>query len=177
MLMIDVCSGLGGASEAFLKAGWDVIRVDINPDFHPDIVADVLTWRYTGKRPDFVWCSPPCTEFARESMPWCAIGKVPDVSLMLACREIIRLADPIYWVIENVKGAVPYFSSYLGCPRYVCNPFYLWGWFPDISHVRVVGGKEKVTVGSKNRAAVRAKIPLGLSEGLRVSVEGQGLLW
>ena len=31
--MIDMFSGMGGASEAFIRAGWEVIRLDNNPVF------------------------------------------------------------------------------------------------------------------------------------------------
>jgi site-specific DNA-cytosine methylase len=31
MRMLDICSGLGGASEAFIDAGWEVTRLENNP--------------------------------------------------------------------------------------------------------------------------------------------------
>ena len=41
-LCIDLCSGLGGFSQAFRDdPAWEVITVDINPKFKPTIVADV----------------------------------------------------------------------------------------------------------------------------------------
>ncbi|HLW72145.1 MAG TPA: hypothetical protein VKS22_16165 [Candidatus Binataceae bacterium] len=35
---LDLCSGLGGASQPAKDRGWKVIRVDIDPRFKPDIV-------------------------------------------------------------------------------------------------------------------------------------------
>lgn len=69
MLMLDLCCGLGGASKAMKERGWDVITVDIDPEFNPTIVADLRTFHYSGPRPDLVWASPPCTEFSKYSMP------------------------------------------------------------------------------------------------------------
>jgi site-specific DNA-cytosine methylase len=31
MKMLDLFSGLGGASEAFVRAGWEVMRIENNP--------------------------------------------------------------------------------------------------------------------------------------------------
>ena len=30
-MMLDLCAGFGGQSEAFLQSGWDVLRIDNNP--------------------------------------------------------------------------------------------------------------------------------------------------
>lgn len=40
-VMLDLFSGLGGASQVMVERGWKVIRVDIESRFKPDIVADV----------------------------------------------------------------------------------------------------------------------------------------
>lgn len=170
MLMLDICCGLKGASEPFRAMGWKVITLDIDPKFNPDIVADVRTWQYVGERPDLIWCSPPCTEFAREFMPWCKTGKRPDLSIVEACERIIVQAEPRYWVLENVKGALEWITPILGNPRYVCNPYYLWGYFPEISHIRVQSKKEKL---SSTKEAERAVIPPALSGGLAWAIEHQ----
>lgn len=41
MKVIDLYSGLGGWGAAFLDRGHDVLSVDIEPSFNPDIVSDI----------------------------------------------------------------------------------------------------------------------------------------
>jgi hypothetical protein len=168
MLMLDLCAGLGGASAAMRERGWKVITLDNDVRFNPDILSDLRLWSYSGERPDLIWASPPCDEFAREFMPWSKTRKTPDMSLVLACKRIIDEVRPRYWVIENVKGALKWFEPILGKPAYVCNPYYLWGNFPDIRHARVYSHKEKL---SSTRAAERGIIPEKLSRALALAIE------
>ena len=170
MLILDICCGLKGASQAFVERGWDVITVDIDPQFNPDIVTDIRTWHYAGAKPDFIWFSPPCDEFARESMPWCKTGKVPDMSIVNACLRLKNETQPRYWVLENVRGAVPY----LGQPRARYGAFFLWGYFPDIGKP-LQDYRKKESYGSKQRAE-RAKIPERLSHVMAIAIESQSLL-
>jgi site-specific DNA-cytosine methylase len=168
LFMIDLCSGLGGASSAMRNRGWDIITVDIEPAFNPDIVADVrhLTLTYDN-RPTLVWASPPCTEFSRESMPWTRTGILPDLSLLIACRRIIDELNPDYWVLENVRGAVPYIGQYT--VKY--GPFYLWGHFP-LFEVNLSKFRKKESYNSQQQAE-RACIPYELSLSLALAIEQQ----
>lgn len=172
MLMLDICAGLGGASQAMRERGWMVVTLDNDPRFCPDVVADVRTWSWSGARPDLVWCSPPCVEFSRESMPWCRTGNVPDMSLVNACKRIISECQPRYWVIENVRGAVPY----LGKPSVNVGPFYLWGSFPDLGRSPMSAFRKKESYTSGRRAE-RAKVPRSVSWALSVAIESQVSLW
>lgn len=165
MRMLDLCSGLGGASSAMDAAGWEVIRVELNPDFEPDICCDVREFS-TSEYFDLVWASPPCTEFARESMPWCRTGKPPSMEILNACIRIIGDVNPRVWVIENVRGAIPYFAPYLGEPRYRNNPYFLWGNFPPLPRVRIRSKQKKEAYGSKDRAK-RSLIPIEISRAVR----------
>lgn len=167
-LMIDLCAGLKGASQAMVRRGWEVITLDYDPRFGTDVIADVRKWSWGGRRPDLVWGSPPCDEFAREFMPWSKTGKTPDLSIVLGCLRVIRECNPRYWVIENVKGALKWLIPILGKPAYVCNPYYLWGSFPDVSYVRVTSHKERL---SSSQAAERAIIPAALSRALAEAIE------
>lgn len=165
MLMLDLFSGTGGASAPMRKRGWDVVRVDNGLTFTPDtITADVSAWSWKGlPAPDLLWASPPCTEFARESMPWCRTGKQPDLSLLLATIRIISEARPRWWVIENVRGAQPYLGR---APRRY-GPVYLWGWFPDF-RVDIKPWKEKL---SSTDDAGRGRIPFELGDALAEACE------
>lgn len=159
--MLDLCAGLGGASQAMKSGGWQVFTVDVDPRFNPDIVADIREFSWNGQRPDLVWASPPCTEFSRESMPWCRTGQAPDMSIVLACLRIIRECNPPYWVIENVRGAIRHFRPILGPPRSSFGPFFLWGVFPIRGH-HPIEYKPKESYSGK-RSDLRAKVPAEVS--------------
>ena len=47
-MMIDLFSGTGSASEPMKDAGWAVVRVELDPRFAPDVVADVLDFEWGG---------------------------------------------------------------------------------------------------------------------------------
>ena len=165
MRMLDLCCGLGGASSAFKERGWEVVGVDADEECHPDIRADLRTLTLQGSY-DLIWASPPCDEFARESMPWCKTGKKPDLSIVEDCRRIIHELRPRWWVMENVKGAVPY----LGKCKLAIPPYYFWGEFPMFlwPHRRQIHHKMK-TSGMNRRK--RAKIPHDISLAFCLAME------
>lgn len=165
LLMLDLFSGLGGASQCMRRRGWDVVTLDNDPRFDCDITTDIRSWSWSGARPDLVWGSPPCTEFSRESMPWCRTGKTPDLSLVESYHRIVGECKPRFWILENVRGAVPF----LGKPAAVFFPFYLWGFFPPLGSVRLVM-KKKESYSSKQQAE-RAMIPEALSLRVAESLE------
>jgi hypothetical protein len=120
MKAIDLFSGTRSAMKYFAEAGWDIDYVDIIDgrdvrEYHPS-------------RADFVWASPPCTEYSysnRKFSTWEskyeAAGKLWVDSL-----RIVREARPRYWIIENVKGA----QQRWGRAPYHYGSFFLWGYFP-----------------------------------------------
>lgn len=166
-LMIDLFAGMGGASASFRDAGWEVVRVELDPVHEAEVHADVREWSWRGRRPARVWASPPCTEFSRDHLPWLR-GKYPPPSLGLvgAAERVIRECDPDWWVIENVRGASRYLSPRFGPPR-TYGPVFLWGRFPEF-RARVGKWKERLP---STRRAERAMIPRAVSDGLRKAIE------
>ena len=189
MRMLDLGAGLGGASEAFLRAGWDVVRIDINKalDDVPEMqIIDILELEAPfllngGGGFDFIWGSPDCTDY---SLAYNAKGPrarreglefEPDNQLVLKMKEIIDYYDPQYWVIENVRGASRIFSSILNAPpRQIVGPYFFWGLFPFINLDGYVHGREKMNVApGPLRYNKRSKIPLTISERFHDAITGQ----
>ena len=140
----DLCSGTGAATAPFFERGHDVDRFELP--------RDICLEAFTPGQYDFVWASPPCTEYSRLSMPWHPIEAV-DVGLWCECLRLIGETEPRYWVLENARGA-----QYIWGKTRHCGSFYMWGVMPawpqgdyrkDYAHVR--NPKE------------RARIPRGLA--------------
>src|SRR4029077_2812106 len=110
MLTIDLCSGLGGASQAFDRD--QVVRIDIDRSFRPTIQADVkhLPLR-SGLRPDLVIFCPPCQCFSVASIThYWNRDRTPKpktkeaINLVRKGLEELRRLNPRYWIMENPMG-------------------------------------------------------------------------
>lgn len=123
LLMLDLCSGFGGASSPMTPPLWRVVRVDLDPRVSPDVVADVRHLPLGSVQLDLLWASPPCTFYSRHSQKGLYPDEPePDHSLYLAVRRVIDDLQPRFWIIENVRGAVPFW----GRPTYRFGPYCLW---------------------------------------------------
>lgn len=190
-VILDLCSGLGGASEAFLSASqWQVVRIENNPDLscvpHTQTL-DVLEWTdwvESIPHPTVIWASPPCLEFSRAyNAPAVRAEREgrdfePDMELVKACLDVIDYFKPEWHVIENVEGAQKSFFPLLGNRAQRIGPFYLWGKFPRLAipysfhHVKSDCDGLPRSIRSQSRALV----PIEISEALLRSVEDQQTL-
>lgn len=126
MKVLDLYSGMGGWTQAFVDRGHEVIHVDMEERFSPDIQADVLKLTVDDlKGPwDVITASPPCVAFSlagagKGKVRWkkeahAVFGpRVPidDVSL-LGCAMVIHTLGlvaglgPRYWFLENPQGGL-----------------------------------------------------------------------
>ena len=65
--VLELFRGTGSIGEAFERIGWQVTSVDMVAKFKPTHVCNILDFEYQQYAPDyfdFVWGSPPCTEFS-----------------------------------------------------------------------------------------------------------------
>jgi hypothetical protein len=163
-LHVDLGTGLGGWTEPFQDAdGWRSVGIDIRGDLNADVVGDIRRLPIACS-PTLLTMSPPCGDFTRYSLPWLHEPE-PDMSLVRACLDAVDELSPDYWVLENVQGL----KQFWGEPETKrVGPYYLWGEFPPFDVALSDGGKMSV---SGENPEERARIPFGLADSLRRSVE------
>lgn len=176
LVWLDLCSGLGGASQPALDRGWKVIRVDIDPRFKPDIVADVRALPLKPFHVDVLWASPPCIEFTRYDMANKFPSrshlqrKIPNPELCVAAWHWVRLCKPANWVIENVRGSRKFLTPFLGPPFSIVPGHVFWGKVPTLLP-DTKEHKFRIKASMKERSAVRGQIPYEIGEAICRAVE------
>jgi len=198
--VIDLFAGLGGFSQAFEQhPDWEVVTVEIQERFKPDIQADVLDLRL-GDLPDadVILASPPCTTLSIagnhtdhyvDGEPHSEEAK-EHVALAYHTVGLIRAKSPDYWFLENPRGRM---RRYLGKPTgeiTLCpygydwqKPTDLWGEHPPSMEYRTCpkgadchaagpsGFDSDEETTHERDPAERAKLPAQLSQDILQAVE------
>jgi len=181
-LMIDLCAGFGGQSEAFLQGGFDVIRVDNNPllsevpNMFIEDIYKIEPFNISGRGIDYIHAGPTCYEFSlafnapRSKAIHAGHGEnyFPDegIKLVQRCKDIIDQLQPRFWSVENVRGSIKYLSPILGEPRIIIGPYVYWGNFP-LFDINVADLPSKAQLDKRHsplRSNHRAECPLALSQ-------------
>ncbi len=173
---------MGGFSQAFVDADWEVIRIDIEKKFKPSIVADI---RYLPLKenlnPEVLLISPPCERFSIAMPQWPKMGIKKAMELVGAAFEAVAYLKPKFWLIENPMGRLRWF---LGKPgktirysdfdfKYVAQKKTdLWGNLPlpmaKVMRKLYIGHYEKGWFATyiSRKSSERAKIPIGVSKAI-----------
>jgi len=114
-IILDLCGGTGAWSRPYKEAGYDVRlvtlpEIDIRNYIPPSNVHGILA-------------APPCTEFAVSGARWWAT-KPPEllaeaVDIAVACMDVIELASPAWWALENPVGRL---RKFIGPPVTIFSP-------------------------------------------------------
>lgn len=197
MRVLDLFSGLGGFSEAFVRGGDEVLRVENNPLLSEvpnttmqnviEVRDRLIQFQEEGqpiREYDVLLAGPPCREFSLAySSPRSIAHRngeefEPSMELLEATLDIIRITKPRYWVIENVVGSIKFFQDFGLEVNQIHGPHVLYGRFPKFQPgpLPTKASKDKTSTHPL-RANHKALIPFALSSALRQSIIEQTTLF
>lgn len=181
MKLLDLFCGLGGWSNGFAECGFECVGIDIvNVGYlYQLILADVkqLSPEKLKGKFDVIVGSPPCRDFSK----LCNFGKTrwktppsPDKGLILvkAFLNIVHIAKPRYWILENVSGL----NKHLNIKPTIKGKIsqtqfrYFWGKFPQPLLPDIYRTKKVQNITGKHRSWKRAKIPTPISKAFAEAI-------
>ncbi len=106
MKLLELFSGTGSVGKPFRENGWEVVSVDLDGRYDPEIQTDILTWDYSQVPvPDVVWSSPPCILYSRARTRAQVTDLAQADTLVAKTLEIIsyfsKLNPKMKWFMEN----------------------------------------------------------------------------
>jgi hypothetical protein len=109
-----------------------IVSLDNQPKWEPTHCCDIQDWVQRGEGSmydyppgyfDFIWASPPCTEYSRAKTVGVRDLRAADLRVN-ATLEALRYLQPRYYVIENPQGLLH--------TRSVMEQFVGGDWLPDM---------------------------------------------
>lgn len=185
-IAVDAFCGEGGMTDGMMAAGFEVHGIDVvrRPGYRGQLAEVDIRHAVIGSELGIEWMhgSPPCTRF---SLARCNRVKDPptaaDLNLLRSFLDHRDEAKPRFWSVENVRGAVPWFTDLLGKPSFHHGPFWFWGNTPPFLTER--SGLRKGIYGSKSPVTARlgkqtkprdpwlsAKLPIELTRPMAQAV-------
>lgn len=192
---MDLCSGLGGFSEAFIQRGHDVIRIDNDSKFKHIPNTLIANIRYLplkrNLRPDILLMSPPCNCFSTITIYCYWDDHIPKnnktvqaLRIVGWCLDAVDYLKPKYWILENPRGML---RTILGKPKITTfhaswgglyyKPTDLWGnippeiiWHRPQGWIKAPRNSGK-SIKDKLKSEESAKIPYKLSEAICIAME------
>lgn len=193
-LVIDLCAGLGGFSQAFKDdPDYEVVTVELNKKQKPTVCADVRYLPFKkGIEPVALLASPPCNHFSLACLQFPRVGVKQALEVVGACFEAVAWLKPKRWIIENPRGRL---RGIIGKPpqtiRYsdydknitMMKTTDFWGnlMLPMVAGERRIKGSglenhldrlhTRFPSTTKEEQAERAKIPMGVSLAVKQGLE------
>jgi len=178
-LVMDLFSGTGSATQPFVECGKHrVVRIDIAGK--PDVRADVRHLPLNC-RPEFVWASPPCTEFSQLTFlrvyhPG-GLPPQPEKGMELVRVAFQQAQRARWWCVENVRRSEQFIAPEFGAPWLRKDAWCVWSNLPVGIQTwgkwlkgRAARSKPTPSGPPRYRTGDRSKIPRELAEAVHRAV-------
>jgi site-specific DNA-cytosine methylase len=147
--MFELFKGTGSVGKVATKNGFDVVSLDFDPIYTPDIETDILKWDYkkwasnNNFYPSYIWASPPCNTFSplayplkerdtKTAKPFSERAKI-GTKILYKTLEIIKYfisKNPkMLFTIENPRGMMRKDLKMLKLPNRETTLYCLYGDF------------------------------------------------
>lgn len=181
--VLDLYCGLGGWSDGFAAAGFEVLGVEINKEIaelynHEVIISDVRKLEPEQfKDFEVIVGSPPCRDFSTVTS-WAHRWKTPlnvknGLTMVNSFIDIVNKANPKFWIMENVPRLAKFIDLKPKCKikMHRGKTRALWGYFPNCLIPIHYNQKPHANISGKYRSWIRAKIPLCISQKLATTIK------
>ena len=114
MKILELYSGTGTFSKVAKELGHEVYTIDNNSKCNPDKCIDILKLKIKDIpfKPDFIWASPPCTDYSHAKRTGTNYIELSNMLVIKAISLILAL-KPKYWVIENPQTGTLKFQYFI----------------------------------------------------------------
>jgi hypothetical protein len=147
--MFELFKGTGSVGKVAKKMGFEVISLDFDPIYTPDIETDILKWDYkkwskdNNFIPNYIWASPPCNTYSplayplkerntQTAKPISERAKV-GTKILFKTLEIIeyfkKLNPKLLFTIENPRGMMRKHKEMQNLPNLETTLYCLYGDF------------------------------------------------
>lgn len=115
--ILSLCDWTGNWSEPYRKAGYEVIRIDLQNG------QDVRLFEFIDQSIHGILAAPPCEHFSKAgSWLWEQKGEqaiLDGLSIVDACLRAVAIYRPEWWVMENPTGRL---RRWLGPAKWKFDP-------------------------------------------------------
>ena len=128
MKILELFSGTGEFSRIAKEQGHEVFTVDNNSKCNPDLCIDILKLKMEDIpfKPDFIWASPPCTDYSHAKRTGTSFIELSNMLVIKTISFILAL-KPKYWIIENPQTGTLKFQYFIRDLPYTDVSYCMYG--------------------------------------------------